>query len=148
MGVGCQVEQHLVRPVTVVAVVPGPQIEVVAPADPALACPCTLGEHEHLAAVFGAGAELRGDGPPVPVRRHTEAREVDDRRGDVEVIVQAGVGHRLDARPAQDRGDVARCLVGRLMIGVDAEFAEGLAVVGADQHPISASFLLGLELGR
>ncbi len=41
---------------------------------------------------------------------------------------------RLDARPSQDGGDVARRLVGRLVVGIDAELTERLAVVAADEH--------------
>jgi len=47
--------------------------------------------------------------------------------------VQPAVDTRRETRPAQDGGDVGCGLVGCLMVGVDAELAERLAVVTADQ---------------
>jgi hypothetical protein len=64
---------------------------------------------------------------------HRDAGSIQDRGRDIEVVLQPGVHRGRLTRPAQDGRDVARRLVGGLVIGVDAELAERLAVVGADQ---------------
>jgi hypothetical protein len=72
------IEEHLVRPGPVVAVVPRPEVEVVTPADPTLAGPGTLRENE----VVATGTADR-DRLAVPPLRHAQSGELQDGGDDV-----------------------------------------------------------------
>jgi hypothetical protein len=123
--VSSHVEQHLVGPVPVVAVVPRAEVEVVAEANTALAGPCTLRQYE----VVSPGAPGEIDRHAVPTSRDAESGEIDHGGRYIQVVLKASVDTRLDARPPQDGRDVTRDFVSRLVIGVNAELAERLSVI-------------------
>ena len=131
MGVFGDVEEHVVAPMGVVTVVEGSQIQVVSPADPSLARPCPLGEEQRIAAAVGSGDEgvFEALSAP-PLCGHRNVGQVESGGRDVEVVVEPGIDPGLDSGPREDRRYVAGRFVGSLMVGVNPELAEGLAVIG------------------
>ena len=119
------VEQHLVGPVPVVAVMPGAEVEVVAETDAALARPRALRQDEMVPSRTSADFDRHA----VPAPRDPEPGEIEHRRRHVEVVVEPFMDPWLHARPTEDGGNVAGGLVGRLVIGVHAELPERLTVV-------------------
>jgi len=134
MGIVGDVEKHLVGPGRVVAVVHRAEVQVVPCAHAPLTAPGPLTQHEMIAAGgVGPLLDMIPDRHTVPVAWVPGAGEVGDGGAHIEVVVEAVLHAGGKARPRQHRGDVRGGLVGGHVVGVDAEFAEGLAVVAADE---------------
>ncbi|OQA38216.1 MAG: hypothetical protein BWY52_03287 [Chloroflexi bacterium ADurb.Bin325] len=116
----------------------------------ALTRPRGLADHEIVAAGLAARAERLGEGLRIPVVGHPPAKQLDQGRGPVEVIVQRAIhardvlqAPRLDqaGRRAHDERHARRDVVRGLMVAPDVELALVLAVIRADddervvQHP-------------
>ncbi len=126
-------KEHLVVP-AVVAVVEGAQVQVVAGAHAPLGDPApwvsTRWSRPAVVPACRAGASdsrVHVVGTTAPASSTTIAAQV-------EVVVQPGLHPGFEAGPAQHGGDVGGGLIRALVVAVDAELAELLAVVGADQH--------------
>src|SRR6185437_14227803 len=74
--------------------------------------------------------QTRGERLAVPALRHFLSQQLEQSCGDIDLVVQGTAPPGSEPRPAQDQRDVCRILVRSLVIAVDVELAEGLAVIG------------------
>ena len=128
-----QVEEHLFRPCSMEAVVKCSKVQMAAESHPSLAGPCTLAQDEVVAPrrLMACFKFVRAR-DAVPVPRQHRSSQVRDGGGDVEMVIESSEGAGGKARPRHDGRDVSRDLVGRLVVRIDPELAEGLSVITPD----------------